>query len=158
MSYAEGTTVSPEQSQMEISKTLRRYGASGFGYGWEGDRAMITFIVAERKVRFELDLPSEGDSQFATTPGGRVRTDKGARKAAWEGEIRRRWRALALAIKAKLEAVETGITTFEEEFLAHLVLPDDTVVGPRVVAEVERAWRAGVAPPRLLALPAGEGS
>lgn len=28
------------------------------------------------------------------------------------------------AIKAKLEAIECGPTTFEEEFLAHTVLPN----------------------------------
>jgi hypothetical protein len=33
-----------------------------------------------------------------------------------EAETRRRWRALALAIEAKLEVVDTGIASFEHEF------------------------------------------
>ena len=33
-----------------------------------------------------------------------------------------------LVIKAKLEAVEAGVTTFEQEFLANMVLPDKTTV------------------------------
>ena len=152
--YAEGTSVSPERSQAEIGETLRRYGAAGFAYGWEDQQAMIAFRAHGRHVRFLLDLPRPSDPAFRKTASGRVRDDP---MPAFEAEVRRRWRALALAIKAKLEAVATGITTFEEEFLAHIVLPDGSTVGPRVTAEIDRAWSAGVAPPRLLpALPAGE--
>jgi len=44
------------------------------------------------------------------------------RRKAWvERESMRRWRCLVLAIKAKLEAVESEIFSFEEEFLAHIV-------------------------------------
>ena len=35
----------------------------------------------------------------------------------WEQACRQRWRALALVIKAKLEAIDAEISTFEEEFL-----------------------------------------
>jgi hypothetical protein len=54
-------------------------------------------------------------------------------------EMRRRWRSLALAIKAKLEVVASGIATFDEEFMAHLVLPDGTTVGDRVTTELDVA-------------------
>jgi hypothetical protein len=146
--------VSPEKSQAEIAATLRKYGATAFMHGWEDNQAVIAFRRNELNIRFLLDLPAKGDPEFARTPAGRVR-DQAARAVAWEAETRRRWRALALAIKAKLEAVETGITTFEDEFLAHIVLPDDSTVGDRVKAQLEEAWRTGIAPPKLLALPPG---
>jgi hypothetical protein len=146
--YAEGTTVSPERSQAEIGETLRKYGAQGFAYGWEDQRAMIAFRAHDRQVRFLLDLPHIDDDAFRWTPT-KQRRKADAQRAAFEAETRRRWRALALAIKAKLEAVDTGITTFEDEFLAHIVLPDGSVVSDHVHAEIERAWATGTTP-RLL--------
>ena len=44
-----------------------------------------------------------------------------ARKDWVAKETRRRWRCLLITIKAKLECIETGIETFEEAFLAHIV-------------------------------------
>jgi hypothetical protein len=147
--YAEGTTVSPDRSQTEISENLRRYGATSYVSGYEDNRAMIAFKAHDRTIRFILDLPMPGDAEFAFTPT-RQRRKPDAARAAYEQEIRRRWRALALAIKAKLEAVATGIATFEDEFLAYTVLPDNTTVGDRVRGELEQAWRTGQASPRLL--------
>lgn len=154
--YAEGTTVSPERSQMEISEMLRRYGAQGFQYGWEDGRAAVGFRAHGRMVRFLVGLPSEDDPEFWQTPTGRQRDARGAR-GAYEGEVRRRWRSLALAIKAKLEAVETGIASFEDEFLAYTVLPDGTTVAEHVHREIEAAWRSGGRPPRLLQIGGGDG-
>lgn len=154
--FAESTTVTPERSQAEISETLRRYGANGFMFGWEDDKAMIAFKAHGRHIRFVLALPSPSDPEFKRTEGGRARTDKAVVTKAYEQEVRRRWRSLALAIKAKLEAVSTGIASFEEEFLAHIVLPDNSTVGDRVIAEVEAAYSSGVAAPRLLAIGAGD--
>lgn len=45
--YAADTSVSVERSKAEIEKTLTRYGASAFAYGWEGDEAMIQFRAAK---------------------------------------------------------------------------------------------------------------
>ncbi|WP_029292232.1 hypothetical protein [Cellulomonas sp. HZM] len=151
--YAEGTTVSPERSQAEIAELLRRYGATGYTYGWDQDtdgvqRAAIAFKAHGRMVRFLVDLPDPESRVFWTTESGRSRDAAGARKAH-ESELRRRWRCLALAIKAKLEAVETGIATFEDEFLAYTVLPDGSTVSEQVQRQVEDAWKAGGHPPRL---------
>ena len=147
--YAAGTTVPAERTQGEIQNTLRRYGADGFVFGLDGDRALIGFRVGARQVRFILDFPTIDDPQFARTGQNRARTTA-AREQAYEAEIRRRWRALLLAIKAKLEVVASGIATFDEEFLAHLVLPGGSTVGERVIAEIDEAAALGQAPPRLL--------
>lgn len=149
--FAEGTTVQPETSQQEISGLLRRYGADGFAYGWEADRAMVSFRAHGRQVRFVLTLPTD-PKQFARSPAGRVRTPADQKKAL-DAEVRRLWRALALAIKAKLEVVASDIASFEDEFLAHIVLPDGSTVGERVKPEIERAY-AGLPTRSMLALEA----
>jgi hypothetical protein len=62
---------------------------------------------------------------------------------------RQRWRALALVIKAKLEAVESGITTFEDEFLAHIVMPDGKRVADHVKPTIARVYDGGQMLPLL---------
>lgn len=83
---------------MDIERVVLRYGASEFGTFHTSNMAVVMFVCHGRKVKFELQLPES------------------------QQQLRQRWRALLLAIKAKLEVVETGISTFEEEFLAHIVV------------------------------------
>jgi len=66
----------------------------------------------------------------------------GSRPAA-EQACRQKWRALSLVVKAKLEAVESGITTFEDEFLAHIVLPNGQTVGEQALPRVREAYATG---------------
>jgi len=139
--YAANTSVSSYASREEIERTLVRYGATGFLYGWEADRAVISFTIQNRQVRFFLPLPDRSERKFTHTPAkGQRRTDAAA-EAAWEQAVRQRWRALVLIVKAKLEAVEAGIVTLEEEFFAHLVLPGGRTVfeqaGPAVANAIE---------------------
>jgi hypothetical protein len=154
--FAEGTQVEPEQSQADIAKLVRRYGATGYMQGWEGDRAAVAFQSHGRRVRFELVLPSVEDPQFARDGRGTVRTTA-KRQAARDQEVRRLWRALALAIKAKFEVVESGIMEFEREFLANIVLADNRTVGEHVAPAIESSYASGTVPPSLLALPPGQG-
>ena len=56
---------------------------------------------------------------------------------------------------AKLEAVESGITTIEDEFLAHTLLPDGTTAGDWMRPQIAAAYDTGAMPP-MLAL--GKGS
>ena len=58
-------------------------------------------------------------------------------------------RALALTIKAKLEAVECGITIFDEEFLAHIVLPNGRTMGELYVPQIEHVYETKEMPPLL---------
>jgi hypothetical protein len=54
-----------------------------------------------------------------------------------------------LAIKAKLEAVEQGITEFESEFMAHIVMPDGKTVGHHVLPQISAAYSTGKMPKLL---------
>lgn len=145
--YAEGTTVEPDKSQAEISHLLRRYGADGFAYGWEHHRAVIQFKAHGRQVRFILNLPTD-PKQFAKSPAGRWRDVK-QQEVALQAEVRRLWRCLVLAIKSKLEVVESGIATFEEEFLANIMLPDGSTVGEQVQPAIAHAYDTGRVRPLL---------
>jgi hypothetical protein len=49
-------------------------------------------------------------------------------------------------VKAKLGAVEAKIVTFEEEFLAHILLPDDTTVGQWARPQIAAAYQSGETP------------
>lgn len=153
--YAESTSVTSDRSRAEIEKTLARYGASSFAYGWERERAMVGFVANDRQVRFILPLPDRADREFTHTPTRGTRRSEDQVEAAYEQAVRQRWRALSLVIKAKLEAVETGIVTFEDEFAMHMVLPDGRTVGDWVVPQIEQAYATGQMPAPLLALPAG---
>lgn len=137
--YAENTTVSVEKSKAEIEKTLQRYGADQFISGWDQAQAMIGFTMSGRQIKFTLPLPDKSDSDFTETPTGKERSEAAALKE-WEKACRQRWRALALVIKAKLEAVEVGITTIEEEFMAHIMLPDGSTVGDYMAPQIQVAY------------------
>lgn len=125
--YAAGTEVSSDRSRSEIERTLRRYGATAFAYAWEGETAQVAFKLAGRQIQFRLPLPDPAAGEFTLTPTGRERSASAAEEA-YEQAVRQRWRALALVIKAKLEAVEAGISTVENEFLANVALPDGRTV------------------------------
>ena len=155
MSYAEGTTVSIERSQTEIAGMIRKYGAQSFGTGWNAGHALVTFNAHDRQIRFVLPI-AENWADFILTPGKQQRRTEAGAKQAMEKENMRRWRALALAIKAKLEVVETGIATFEHEFGMNIVLPDGSTVAEHVLREVAIAYELQRPPQTFLALQSGE--
>ncbi len=148
MKYATNTEVSSDRSRAEIEKTLTRYGATGFMYGWSEQSGVVAFEANGRRVKFELPLPDRNADEFTLTPTGRERSESQAEKE-YEQSVRQKWRALALVIKAKLEAVEAGITEFDEEFLAHIVLPNQQTVGQWMLPQVEQAYLTGDLPQLL---------
>jgi len=118
MAYAEQTSVSAAKSRADIEHTVSKYGANQFLYGWKETAAVVGFTMCDRQIKFILDMPDKAD--YKKTPSGRRERSTAAAEKAWEQATRQRWRALFLVIKAKLEAVETGITMFEQEFMAHI--------------------------------------
>ena len=148
--YAADTSVSQDKSRNEIEATLKRYGATSFMYASEEAAAMIGFRISGRMVKFVLPMPDPNAREFTHTPAkGMARSPAEAQKA-WEQAGRQRWRALALVIKAKLEAVAAGIKTIEDEFLAHTVLPDGSTVGQFMKPQIAVAYERGSMPTTLL--------
>lgn len=145
--YAATTAVSTSASKAEIERLIERYGASGFMSGWDATRAVIAFVMNDRKIRFVLPMPGRDEHRFTHHSRG-VRTAEAANKE-WEQACRQRWRALALVIKAKLEAIESGISEFDDEFMAHIVLPNGRTVSEEVRPRILTAYATGTVQPLL---------
>lgn len=128
MSYAIKTKVPVDRSRTEIEQILRRYKADQFGSAIDDEkhRAMVQFRCAKRLIRFEMELPTN------------------------DQKLRSRWRALVLAIKAKLESVDSGIETFEEAFLAHVVMPNGQTFGRVAIPQIQKAIEEGKMPTSLI--------
>jgi len=136
--FAQNTGVSVSSSKAEIERIVERYGANQFMSGWNEGQALIAFFMEGRQVRFVLPLPSRDEKRFTHHSRG-VRTPEAATKE-WEQACRQRWRALALVIKAKLEAVESGISVFEDEFMANIVMPNGRTVSQEIRPLIATAY------------------
>ena len=149
--YAADTSVSVANSKAEIERIVERYGATGFLSGWTADQAVIAFAMNDRQVRFTLKMPQRESEEFTCYMRGSVKYQREDAAAArlWEQACRQRWRALALVIKAKLEAVESDISTFEDEFMSSIVMPNGRTVSEEVRPLIARAYETGSMPPLL---------
>lgn len=147
--FASKTAVSPDKSRAEIERLVTRYGATKFASGWEDGGAAVLFEMKGRRIRFSLRLPDASDKRFKLDGRGFYRSEKKIREAH-EQEVRSLWRALTLVIKAKLEAVESNIETFETAFLAHIVVPGGGTFGEWALPQIAKAYDHGVALPPLL--------
>lgn len=126
--YAVDTKVPVTNSRAEIERELTKYGATSFGFALQPDKSCVFFEYDGRRIRF--DLPMKAGT-----------SDK---------EQRSRWRALNLSIKAKLVSVDTGIETFEQAFLAHVVLADGQSLYNAVKDGIEQQYVTGRVGPLLI--------
>ena len=122
MTYAVHTNVTEPESIAEVEALLTKYGAAwtDVGLNKAGD-AVVKFGASGRSVRMLVAMPA---SQPRERP--------------------RRWRVLVLLLKAKLEAVNSGLATFEDEFLANIFLPDcGRTVGQVMAPRINDAYLLG---------------
>jgi hypothetical protein len=123
------------QSRAEIERLLDKHRAKQYGTAVDYDLAVarVQFRLHDRVIRFTIALPD-------------------AKKFLGEQYARRerqRWRALLLVIKAKLESVESAIETFEQAFLANIVMPNDQTVDALVLPQIADAYKSGKMPKAL---------
>lgn len=123
MAYAKDTRVPVERTRLEIEHILDKYGASHYGVAFDriANRALVSFQLEDRRIRFELALPPPENAQ----------------------QVRSRWRSLLMCIKAKMESVASNIETFDEAFLPHLVMRDGRRFGEIVVPQLEQISGGG---------------
>lgn len=143
--FASDTTVTAERSMAEIMGVLKKYGAKKYAFVDEAEQIGVAFEMRDRRVRFVLALPKPGEVRVKVNQTNATRVSQ----SAYEQAIRQKWRALLLAIRAKLESVESGIETFEEAFLAQLVLPSGETMGQWAVPQIEQAYLGRLMPPLL---------
>ena len=108
------------RTRFELERVLDRYGASDLAFVDVDANASVQFAVHGRYVQLALPLPDPNAAHFTHTPTGRPRT-VAAQERAYEQALREHWRALLLAVRGKLQSVESGISTFENEFAGFLV-------------------------------------
>lgn len=149
MPYAKGTTVAIEQTEQQIKTMLRKAGAEAYGTFESGNTASIAFRLNDLNIRMNLSMPDRDDGRFTHFSRGegrgmQERTANAAEKV-WEQACKERWRALHLCVKAKLEAIEAGVETFEDAFLAHVQTETGETVGERLKPQLRQVI-AGNAP------------
>ena len=128
MAY-ENTPVAVDKSQGDIRKILRRQDADQFQFGEatmpDGTRwAGLEFVIDATLVRMRVQM-KPADEKWVEGKVKRARS-KGREdflEEHYEQEERRIWRVLYWSIKARMEAVEEGVETFHQAFLAHMVDP-----------------------------------
>jgi hypothetical protein len=159
MAY-ETTTVSVEKSQGEIRRLLSDHGATRFAFGEETDAAgvrwaAVSFTFAGYAVRLRVPHKPINEARARTkAAAARTRTYEDIAAPMYEQEAKRIWRVMAWNLKARLVAVDEGVETFEEAFLAHLL---DERTGRTIYEQLADDGRVELARP-LLALNPGERS
>lgn len=148
MAYAERTDVALDKSIAEIIDMIRKAGAESIGQMQDPDKITIAFALADRRIKFVIPMVTEY--------GGPKRHPNGKpiREQAWiDQKNRQKGRALMLVIKAKLESVESGVETFEEAFLANVIMSDGRTLYERVREPIAIEYQTGKVAPLQLAGP-----
>jgi hypothetical protein len=110
--YAKNTKVPVNRSRDEIEGVLNKIGADAIAFMREATMAQIAFRINGRHYVIRIDR-LEGKNA--------------------EQREREQWRQMLLLLKAKMVAIATGITTPEEEFLAHAMLPTGQTLGAHLI-------------------------
>lgn len=131
--YAQDTKVQVGASQDELRTLLRKAGAGGISLtdDPETKRIVVVFKIEGRFIKL------------------RASTERPSRRCAPEQLEREAWRSLVLRVKAKLDVIAAGDSTFEEEFLANIMLPSGDTVGDDVLPKIAHAYQSGTMPPLL---------
>lgn len=140
--FAVGTEVPVDRTRAQIDDLLRKHHASAFASAWDGASSLVQFELRKRWIRFVITMPKLEEFRRGGERRLRVRTTEQTQRA-WEQACRERWRALLLVIRAKLEAVESGIATVEQEFLAWMVTADGQTVGAKLLGDIDKTLHRG---------------
>ena len=128
--YAARTEVSSSQSQAEVKEMLKRAGSDRISVYEDREQSSVAFSMHERFYRITVPMK--------------------AKVANPAQEERVSWRLVVLMVKAKLEAVAQGATTFEREFLADMLMPDGRTVYETTREPLRLAYESGKMPTSLL--------
>ena len=109
------THVPIEKTKQEISDLLKKFGACGIQWTWIKNVEILRFMHefefkgVKRSVTYEINIPEMGIRQWRGYDRMLARNDRQA------------YRMVLYLIKAKLTAIESGIETFENEFLSKIL-------------------------------------
>lgn len=140
--YAEGTEVAVEKSRAELEHLLMKHGATEFEIYRSAELCRVRFRMRDRMVRQDVRVPDRKDYRAKKSEADVTRMV--------DAEHRRRWRVCVLLIKAKLEIVASGESSFEREFLADIMLADGSTVGEVTIPRIAESYESGSMPRLLL--------
>jgi hypothetical protein len=125
--YAKNTTVPITRTKIQIQDLLTDWGIDEFFFGTSPRGDGIGFKYENRVYKHNVPMPERKDM-----------TDR-----QYEQAIRQRWRILYMSLKMKLEEIDSGGMSFEDQFLAMMCLPDGSTVGefmtlPENIARLEK--------------------
>lgn len=100
----------------ELEKLLLEHNVTVFGYERAGELAVVRFILNEHKLRLVVPMPDWNDEKYTLTPVQKTVRSITSRRQLYWADVSKTWKAMKNLIAAKLEGVEMGITTFEDEF------------------------------------------
>ncbi len=159
MAYAEGTEVTVEKSEAELKAILRKFGADQIATMEGAKRVQIAFRAHGRFVRLDITMPDPNEKRFWLKPNSSWQKCTASRAAErYDAERRRRWRVMVLVLKAKLEMVTEGAETFEQSFMAHMVLPGGGTVAEWLAPQLSAVYEGGEMPRSLPMLGSGSDS
>ena len=122
--YAWLTTVPVEQSRAEMMTLLAKHEVRKLATTHDSDTGDgIQFVLGDRQYRFFIPKPRAQEVErmgydSLYWKGGQTWT------LAIDAEWRRRWRAMLMLWKVKLDAIAAGDATLDAEFLAYAVMAD----------------------------------
>ena len=128
-----GTTIRPEKPQAEISKELTKYGIWNIQHTTIEAGFSVAFqaVVSDNQkpITIRIDMPYDHSKDYEDRIG-------------WV-EQRRLYRALYWYVKSLLEAWDSGVKTFAEIFLPHIVLPGGKTVTQDLLPKYALAVESG---------------
>jgi hypothetical protein len=142
--YARETSVSVEKSQADLKKLLGRYKADRIemGSSERDGQAYVRFEFRDVRIEKRLTLPKAAEERFHRGKGGR-HIGSASAYARWEQACRQQWRILLLLLQAQMEAVELGLYSVHQAFLADLLLPSGQPLGEAVASHLPDALKTG---------------
>ena len=102
------------KSKVQVQELLINYGIEEFFFGTSPRGDGIGFKYEGRIYKHNVPMPSQDD----------YRTDN-----QYEQAVRQRWRIFYMSLKMKLEEIQSGGISFEDQFLSMMTLPDGSTVG-----------------------------
>lgn len=127
--YAKSTKVPAKRTKAKIQEILEAYGVEEMFWGTSPRGDGIGFKYNNRVYKRNVTMPKRGE--FST-------------QQKYEQAVRQRWRILYMSLKMKLEEIDDGGVSFEDQFLAMMALPDGSTVSdfmklPVNVSRLEKA-------------------
>lgn len=149
--YAEGTTVAPEKSRIEIEALLTKFKATAYSWTITPTTATIRFQWSHGGVAYTARLAVAAptfDDTFRRLAKVRRHVTNDVVHKEIAAEYRRIHRLLLLKLKGDLVAVTEGLCSAVEVLLPYLETPDGLTVAEALIPRLPELTTRG--PARLL--------